>query len=77
MPSHNTCDHVCEEPGECRLNLASPLSVPGAARAVSSLPRGGGDRWFAFIKAHLSLRCPSHLIPGRLTLVRAAPATGQ
>ena len=20
MPSDNTCDHVCEEPGECRLN---------------------------------------------------------
>jgi hypothetical protein len=34
----------------------SPLPVPGASRAVSSLPRGGGYCWFAFIKAHLSLR---------------------
>jgi len=40
------------------------------------LPRGAGTRWFAFIKAHLSLRCPLHLIPGPLTLVRA-PAIAQ
>ena len=40
------------------------------------LPRGAGTRWFAFIKAHLNLRCPLHLIPGPLTLVRA-PAIAQ
>src|SRR6201993_2335395 len=35
---------------------ASLLPVPGAAGAMSSLPCGGGDRWFAFSKPHLSLR---------------------
>jgi hypothetical protein len=55
MPSDNTCDHVCEEPGECRPLPASPLPVAGAASAISSLPRWRGDRWFAFIEAHFSL----------------------
>jgi hypothetical protein len=41
VPWDNTCDHVCEEPGECRLQPRSPPPVAGAASSViSSLPRG-------------------------------------
>ena len=43
---------------------ASPLPVPGAASAMSSLPRGGGDRRFAFIKGALQPSLPLAFDPG-------------
>jgi hypothetical protein len=63
VTSDNTCYHVCEEPGGCRPPPASPLSVAGAASATSSLPYGGGDRWFAFHRGAFQPSCLSHLIP--------------